>query len=168
MLLTITSYYDRGMSPPDPKLRLGHLLKHAYLAFSAISEEEFRDVGISGRECAVLLTVDGDVPISQRDAASRLGIDRSTMVQLIDTLESRQLVVRKTDNRDRRRNAIQITPRGRAALAAGLEATVRAETRFLITVSRPDEFKAILQGAIHHFRSGAATKPGVLGMVDSG
>jgi DNA-binding MarR family transcriptional regulator len=72
---------------PGPELttRLGYLLKHAQLAL----------YGITGRELAVLVVLAGREPASQQQAAQRLGIDRTTMVAILDTLESLHTVVTK-------------------------------------------------------------------------
>jgi DNA-binding MarR family transcriptional regulator len=43
---------------------------------------------------AVLLVLAGREPASQRQAATRLGIDRTTMVALLDALENKGLVTR--------------------------------------------------------------------------
>lgn len=50
--------------------------------------------------------------------SKRLGMDPSSIVRMIDTLEGKGLVTRGVDPQDRRRNPIQLTNKGRNLLAA--------------------------------------------------
>ncbi len=50
--------------------------------------------------------------------SQRMGIDPSSMVRMIDSLEGKGLVERGVDPKDRRRNPILITEKGRELLAA--------------------------------------------------
>jgi DNA-binding MarR family transcriptional regulator len=91
--------------------------------------------GVTGRECAVLTAIDGPAPLSQADVALRLGVDRTTMVLLIDDLERKGLVQRRRDPDDRRKNVVQLTERGRTALDGASKAGAEAERRFLDALS---------------------------------
>lgn len=75
--------------------RLGYLFKHAQLRLAELAEPRYAPLGITGRQLA-LLTLFGDgPPLSQQDGAVRLGIDRTTMVALVDELEDKGLVRRE-------------------------------------------------------------------------
>ena len=56
-------------------------------------------------------------PLSQVEMGERLGIDRNTMVLLLDDLEARGLVTRRRDPRDRRAHLVSLTDAGRDVLA---------------------------------------------------
>ncbi|MGW1846362.1 MarR family winged helix-turn-helix transcriptional regulator [Streptomyces sp. NPDC001966] len=56
-------------------------------------------------------------PHAQRELASRLGIDRSDIVKIVDDLALAGLVDRARDAGDRRRVTVTPTPAGRAVLA---------------------------------------------------
>ena len=72
---------------PAVTWRLGYLFKHAQLRLAELAEPRYAPLGITGRQLA-LLTLFGDgPPLSQQDGAVRLGIDRTTMVALVDELE---------------------------------------------------------------------------------
>ena len=120
-------------SPPAPELidRLGYLLKHAQLMLAEHTADALRPYGISGRELAVLLVLDGREPTSQQQAAGRLGIDRTTMVAFVDTLENKGLVERHPDANDRRRNVVVLTTAGQDTLRDASRASDEAERRFL-------------------------------------
>jgi DNA-binding MarR family transcriptional regulator len=119
--------------PPVPALggRLGYLLKHAQLRMAELSAAALAPFGITGRELAVLLAIDSQAPLSQQEAARRLGVDRTTMVALIDELEGKQLVQRRQDPADRRKNVVALTPAGRVTLRKAGKASDDAERRFL-------------------------------------
>ena len=68
-------------------------------------------MGLSVRLCGVLnLLAEG--PISQQAVGEQLGIDRTTVVELIDELEQQGVVVRRRNPADRRSYALTLTPKG--------------------------------------------------------
>ncbi|HEV3379369.1 MAG TPA: MarR family transcriptional regulator [Trebonia sp.] len=110
---------------------LGYLLKHAQLRFSEIADAALAPLGISGREAAVLRAISAQPPESQGEIARRMGVDRTTMVTLIDGLEAKELVRRRQDPGDRRRNVVELTDSGRSAVTLADDAAARAEREFL-------------------------------------
>src|SRR6266567_286107 len=60
-------------------------------------------------------TTDGE-PCTISGIASRLGIDPTTVVRTVDSLEKRGLVERRRDRQDRRQVFVEFTDAGRAAL----------------------------------------------------
>ena len=110
---------------------LGYLLKHAQLRFSEIAATALAPLGISGREAAVLRVIGADVPRSQGEIAQRMGVDRTTMVALIDGLEAKGLARRHQDAGDRRRNVVELTDSGRSAVSRAEAITAEAEREFL-------------------------------------
>lgn len=115
-------------SPPS---RLGYLLKHAQQRLTELTGPALAPYGISGRELAVLLTLAGCEPASQQQAAQRLGVDRTTMVGLVDALEAKGLVARRPQEGDRRRNVVELTQAGRETVRRAGEAAAEAEREFL-------------------------------------
>lgn len=120
------------MQPSQLRTRLTYLLKHALVELEDLHAEHLAPVGISGRELGVLLLLDGRrTAPSQQQAAERLRVDRTTMVGLIDALESKGLVARRPDPADRRRNVLELTREGSRVLAEAVRASDRAERRLL-------------------------------------
>jgi DNA-binding MarR family transcriptional regulator len=109
-------------------------MKHAYLRLADLTGSALAPFGISGRECAVLIAIDERVPLSQQEVARRMGVDRTTMVALIDDLESKGLVQRRQDPDDRRKNVVVLTAAGRTTLRGAAAATEQAERRFLASL----------------------------------
>ena len=111
--------------------RLTYLLKRALVDLEDLHAEHLAPVGVSGRELAVLLLLDGQSPESQQQVAGRLGVDRTTMVALLDGLEAKGLVARHADAGDRRRNVVELTGDGHTALVRAVRASDEAERRLL-------------------------------------
>ncbi|GAA3468047.1 MarR family winged helix-turn-helix transcriptional regulator [Nonomuraea roseola] len=111
--------------------RLGYLLKHAYLRFAEESAAALEPYGIDGRELAVLAVLSAAYPLSQLEAAGRLGVDRTSMVAILDTLEAKGLVARRRSSEDRRKNIVELTDEGRDRLEKAERARDELERRFL-------------------------------------
>ena len=116
---------------PRLTARLTYLLKRVLVNLDDLHAEHLASVGVSGRELGVLLLLDGHDPQSQQQAAVRLGVDRTTMVGLLDGLEAKGLVARRADTEDRRRNVLELTEDGQTALVRALRASDEAERRLL-------------------------------------
>jgi MarR family transcriptional regulator for hemolysin len=52
------------------------------------------------------------VPMRQKDLAASLALDGSSVVRLLDALETSHLIERREENADRRAKAITLTPQG--------------------------------------------------------
>jgi len=114
---------------------LGYLLKHVHERFFQLTAAALAPSGISGREAAVLREIDTPQPLAQGELARLMGIDRTTMVALIDDLQDRDLVRRRQDPDDRRKNVVELTETGRAITRQALQAAKRAEEEFLSPLS---------------------------------
>jgi DNA-binding MarR family transcriptional regulator len=140
----------RPVPPAELTGHLAYLLKHAQLALAELTAAALEPYPVNGRELAVLTVLAGNEPASQQQAAQRLGVDRTTMVALIDALEDEGLVRRHADAGDRRRNVVTLTEAGRDTLHRAGEAAGAAERRFLAPLSTPDaqRLKAALRTLI--------------------
>ncbi|MFJ2832874.1 MarR family winged helix-turn-helix transcriptional regulator [Streptomyces sp. NPDC087263] len=126
-------------APPEVlSSRLGYLLKHAYLRLTEESARALASHGIDGRELAVLAVLDAHDELSQLEVAGKLGIDRTTMVAFVDTLEGKELVERRRSPQDRRKNIVRLTPTGRERLRDAEFARQEMERRFLAPLSSTD------------------------------
>jgi DNA-binding MarR family transcriptional regulator len=72
--------------------------------------------GTRRQDFAVLTSLAEQGPASQATLGRRLWIDRSDLHAILNDLERDDLVRRVRDERDRRRNVVALTQRGRAAL----------------------------------------------------
>lgn len=101
--------FDRGLL----ESLLGYHLRRAEVfAFQSFSATGPGHEGISPGQLGVLLMVQANPGINQTGAGRALGIDRSTLVSIIDALEDRQLVERTPSPTDRRSHALLVTAKG--------------------------------------------------------
>jgi DNA-binding MarR family transcriptional regulator len=130
--------------------RLGYLLKHAQIGLAERSAAALGPLGINGRELAVLTVLGAGEPLAQQQAAGQLGVDRTTMVDLVDALERKELVERRSDPGDRRRNLVHLTERGRSVLETGGRLSRQVEREFLGALTEPEaqQLKALLQRVV--------------------
>jgi DNA-binding MarR family transcriptional regulator len=124
---------------PDVRTRLGYLLKHAHARLEQLHAEALEPFGIDARELGVLLVLAGDTTSSQHEVAQRLGVDRTTMVAMIDVLEGKDIVSRQPDPADRRRNLVSLTAKGTRALAGATHASDDAERQLLASLSSREQ-----------------------------
>lgn len=124
---------------PESRRRLTYLFKHALLQLEQLHEHHLAPSGVTVRELAMLLFLDGREPESQQQLAGRLGVDRTTMVALVDSLETKGLVARRPDAGDRRRNLVELTGAGRRTLARATRASDDAERELLGSLDDAEE-----------------------------
>jgi DNA-binding MarR family transcriptional regulator len=122
-------------APPDLASRLGYLLKHAQLRFQSLQHPALAPLNITGRLLAVLVLIGDEGPALQQRLSARLGVDRTTMVALVDALETGGLVARRRDTADRRGHLVGLTSAGQTVLDRGLRASDDVERSFLAPLS---------------------------------
>jgi DNA-binding MarR family transcriptional regulator len=131
---------------PQLNARLSYLLKRAFIDLEDLHTRHLAPWGITARELAVLLLLHGREPESQQQAAERLGVDRTTMVALLDGLEHKGLIVRQADVADRRRNVVVLTTAGQQTLKGATAASDDAERQLLsgLSVSQAQTLRRLL------------------------
>jgi DNA-binding MarR family transcriptional regulator len=134
-----------------PDLRLAGLLKRAQTLLVEGYGPALAPFDVDGRELAVLALLATAGAQSQQEISRRLGIDRTTVVALIDAMQARGLVQRMPDPADRRRNLVQPTASGRAIHQDASPAVDVVEEAFLAPLSPADRdrLKDILRTLIH-------------------
>jgi DNA-binding MarR family transcriptional regulator len=93
-------------------------------------EQELAPWGMAGKELRVLAYAQEEAR-SQQDLARRTGMDRTTMVAVVDKLERLGYAVRERSPTDRRKYVVAVTPAGADALAAAGVRLAEAEAEFL-------------------------------------
>jgi DNA-binding MarR family transcriptional regulator len=151
-----SSTHEQAATGPGPALtgRLGYLLKHAQLRLTELTTAALAPFDLNGRELAVLAVLAGHEPTSQQQTAARLGVDRTTMVALVDTLQSKGLVARRPGAADRRKNVVALTELGRDTLDRATLASDAAERQFLAPLTQPaaQQLKAALLTVVQQDR----------------
>lgn len=101
---------------------------------------------ISAPQFGTLLLIEANPGISQSAVAEALRFDRSTLVQIIDRLEKRGVVVREVSANDRRSHALRLTDKGTDLLRVLKRETERHEKDIAraLTAAERDELIRLL------------------------
>ena len=116
--------------PIDPAA-IGMLLNRAHRLARAKANEAARPSGIELQHAGVLATVRAGGVRSQRELGAALGVDKSTLVRIVDDLERRNLLRRQRSPHDRRAYELLITEEGERRLDAANELFAEAMTGLL-------------------------------------
>jgi DNA-binding MarR family transcriptional regulator len=125
----------------DPKQKLTPGALHGLLGYRLRLAQQavFRDFavsvsGLSPGRVGLLIFIDANPGVTQSRLAEAVERDRSTMVGVLDQLESRGLVERRK-GKDRRTNGLWLTRAGRTLLARALRGIARHEKRIAARLS---------------------------------
>lgn len=129
---------DRGMLPE----LVGYHLRRAQNAVFNHFIDSLTGHGVSPGQFGVLTLIDANEGLSQSALAKTLGIERSTMVAVIDRLEAQGCVERKLSETDRRSYALALTEAGTELLSRA-RSQVRSHERH-INADLSDAEKAML------------------------
>ncbi len=84
---------------------------------------------ITPGQFGVITLISSNQGLSQSAVARALGVERSTMVAVIDGLEERGLVVRKPSLTDRRSNELELSENGQQVYEQALELAYQADQK---------------------------------------
>lgn len=117
---------------------MGFLLGRAHAAHRAVTGAALRELDLSPKESGALSVLAESGAMSQQQLGERQGVDRTTMVALVDRLEASGMVERRRNAEDRRAYLLHPTAKGRRVLRRADEAERRAEDEFLAPLSARD------------------------------
>jgi DNA-binding MarR family transcriptional regulator len=124
------------------------------------------DAGFRPGCVGVLHVVAAREPVSQREVSEQLMLDPSDVVSLVDILERAGLVERRRDPADRRRYALEVTPRGQLAVVRLREISKEATEELLAPLDAEERAQlASLLGRVvrHHLGLPAEQRAGEFG-----
>ncbi|OGT70186.1 MAG: hypothetical protein A3I78_05565 [Gammaproteobacteria bacterium RIFCSPLOWO2_02_FULL_56_15] len=99
-----------------PKL-VGYHLRMAQLSsYRDFSTRVGKPTGTTPAQLAMLLLVEANPGISQTHLGEAMTMDRASTMSIIDKLEKRNWLSRNKSLEDRRKHALQVSPRGRIML----------------------------------------------------
>jgi len=126
---------------------LGYRLRRAQGAMHRDFMAAVASLDLTQKQAATLWLINGNPGVAQVAVASALGMDRATMMAIVDRLEQRRLVIRKRSSTDRRRQELYLTPAGQNALRKAKARIAKHEERFkaLFTAAELESLLSALQ-----------------------
>jgi DNA-binding MarR family transcriptional regulator len=118
--------------------RVVWLVGRASMQAQRLIQERLADGAVRKQHYGVLASLADVGPAAQAVLADRIGIDRSDMVSLLDELEDLRMVSRRPDPADRRRNVVELTDVGVAALVEMDARILAADDELLAPLSVAD------------------------------
>ena len=134
-------------APVDLDSLPGHHIRRLHQIAVAIFLQETESHGLTPVQYAALQTVANTPGIDQRTLAGRIGLDTSTVADVIDRLEARALLQRNASPEDKRVRLLTLSAAG-ADLLRTVEPAMRlAQQRILAPLPRAEraEFKRMLR-----------------------
>jgi len=119
----------------DIRENIGFLLARAYRYVASVFGDEFATYGITLAQFIVLMHLEGCKSESQRCLSQITGIDRTTIVGIVDRLELKGLVARNAVAGDRRVHRVVLTEYGLEIKNHLRVAAERVHSRLTIKIS---------------------------------
>jgi len=134
----------------EPRLPLwsrpGYLIRRLHQIHVALFLEECKSAQLTPVQYGLLTALSVRQELDQQSLAEELGLDRTTAAEVLSRLETRKLVARKPNPRDRRAKLVRLTARGRAVTSGVFAGMQRAQDRLCAPLSQKerDVFMATL------------------------
>ena len=134
---------------------LGFQVRRAQIAMYRDFNATLKPVDLTQKQYAVLALLRANPGASQIAIAGTLGMDRATMMAIVDRLQDRHLLLRERSTTDRRRQELYLTDEGVQAFEAANRLIAKHEGRFIKRFS-PQEFRQLMGmlGRIHEEPTG--------------
>jgi DNA-binding MarR family transcriptional regulator len=136
---------------------VGQLFFRLWRASHVRAADVLESVGLTPALFGLLNVIGAREGAIQQELGAAMGIDRSTMVALIDQLEGAGLAKRRPSATDRRAREIAITAKGRRLLERARRMVLETEDEVLagLTAAERAELVRLLRGAL----DGAPAQP---------
>jgi DNA-binding MarR family transcriptional regulator len=128
----------------------GQLFFRLWRAAHTRIAEALASVGLTPPLFALLNVLGARQGAIQQELGAAMGIDPSTMVSLIDELETSGLAKRRPHPSDRRAREVAITPKGRRALERGRRLAMQVDDEVLrgLTAAERRQLRTLLRRAL--------------------
>lgn len=137
---------DAAQDPIDIDLLPGHLIRRLHQISVGLFLSELEPLGMTPVQYGALQLISNQPGIDQRTLARSIALDASTTGGVVDRLNSRGWIERRTSPEDRRARVLAITAEGRAVLAQAQPAMRRVQEQILgpLTPRQQTEFMHLL------------------------
>ena len=126
-----------------PRL-LGYQLRRAQLVVFQNFAAHLQDFDITPTQFAVMVLIEANTGLSQRALSAAVGTDQSSLVALLDRLQSRGWVERRRSERDRRFHVLSLSAKGDEQLAH-IKTLVMRQDEKLTAVLATEERAKLMQ-----------------------
>lgn len=145
---------DRGgMRPLNLSDHPGHLIRRLQQAHKTLWSENVA-ADLTSSQFAVLNVLELRPNIDQKTLGDHIGMDRTTIGQIVTRLVRGGLVVKLRDFEDTRRNVLRLSPRGHALLAETLPAASKVSEQLIAQLEERDRHELLrilnLLVDVHH------------------
>lgn len=124
--------------------RPGFLVRRLHQIHTALFQIETASFGITPVQYSVMTTLSDGQARDQKAVAFEVGLERSSVADVILRLESRGIVQRSPSKADRRMKIVKLTPKGKRLVKKMQLAVDRAHARTIEALPEPDR-QAFLQ-----------------------
>jgi len=140
------NYQDVSKVHPALRPYLGYCMHKIATIFKTKLNEAFDSQDIQSHHFAILSVIASGEDVNQMKICDEMGIDKASMVKIIDHLESLKLIERVGSKEDRRVKNLHCTPKGQKILLAGQAKRAEVEADFLASLSEQEihTFKTLL------------------------
>jgi len=122
---------------------IGYNIRRAQVAVFHDFAATLSQCELTPGQFGVLVLINANEGLNQTRLGEALGIERSTVVAVIDRLEDRGLVARTPSPDDRRSHALQLTADGRALLNAAIPLVRAHEAKFAARMAGDEQDRLI-------------------------
>jgi MarR family 2-MHQ and catechol resistance regulon transcriptional repressor len=96
----------------EPAMAVVRAMAEAYFAFRRASERHIHRLGLTTAQFDVIATLGNTDGMTCKELARRTLVTKGTLTGVLDRLESRRLISRQAQKRDRRTIKVRLTARG--------------------------------------------------------
>lgn len=125
---------DDAKVHPALKQYFGYCLKKLTIKFRHMQDEALKEWGVQSHHLGILKVVEAE-PVSQNTLGEELGIDKASMVKILDFLESMDYLERNSHPTDRRIKVVHLTRKGETLLKECNSRKAEIEKRFFKDLS---------------------------------
>jgi DNA-binding MarR family transcriptional regulator len=122
---------------------LGYRVRRAQGAIHRDYMAAIAGLDVTQKQTATLWLISANPGVSQVSLAASLGMDRATVMAVIDRLEDRDFVIRQRSAADRRRQELYLTQTGQAFLRK-VKTRIAAHERRFTAQFKPAELTALM------------------------
>lgn len=125
---------------PGLKVFFGYSLYKAGIIFRSMMEEKhLNKYDLAAPDCGILYVLSTGTVLNQLTLGQEMGIDKATIVKIIDKLEGYKLVKRDVDPTDRRSKLVSLTTKGTTMLQKIRDVRSEIEIEVFSQFSKDDE-----------------------------